>query len=86
MFDAYGKPPTGILMGNLHFIGSYDECMALNEVDYDRYTPDGTATPLPRMTPSPKVRYCSTTFRLSEDLINKTMGQVVSTILEFLSR
>jgi hypothetical protein len=45
VFDAYGKPPTGILMGNLHFIGSYDECMALNEVDYDRYTPDGTATP-----------------------------------------
>ena len=86
MFDAYGKPPTGTLTGNLHFIGSYDECMALNDVEYDRYTPDGTGAALPRMTPSPKARYCRATFRLSEDIINKTVGQVVSTVLEFLCK
>ncbi|XP_013404076.1 O-acyltransferase like protein isoform X2 [Lingula anatina] len=27
MFDSYGKPPAGILYGNLKWLGQYDECM-----------------------------------------------------------
>ncbi|CAG2214937.1 unnamed protein product [Mytilus edulis] len=32
MFDAFGKPPTGTLDGNLHFIGSYDECLGVSQM------------------------------------------------------
>ncbi|XP_013404100.1 nose resistant to fluoxetine protein 6-like [Lingula anatina] len=27
MFDSYGKPPAGILYGNIRWLGQYDECM-----------------------------------------------------------
>lgn len=30
MFDAWGKIPSGILVGNQYDFGSFDECMAVN--------------------------------------------------------
>jgi len=29
VLDASGKPETGILLGNLNFIGSFDECIGV---------------------------------------------------------
>lgn len=30
MFDAWGKIPSGILVGNKYEFGSFDECLAVN--------------------------------------------------------
>lgn len=32
MLDAYGKPLTGTLIGNVHFIGSFDECLSIGDI------------------------------------------------------
>lgn len=29
MFDNIGKPPTGILKGNINWVGSYKSCKAI---------------------------------------------------------
>lgn len=30
MIDAFGKIPSGVLEGNIYFVGSYDECLAVS--------------------------------------------------------
>ena len=79
VFDAVGKPPTGTLTGNLHFIGSYDQCLAIKAEKSSSQHLSTTNT-----------RYCRATFGLSEGLIasvREYIGDVVSlsTFLLFAS-
>ncbi|XP_078335726.1 O-acyltransferase like protein-like isoform X2 [Crassostrea virginica] len=59
IFDAVGKPPTGTLTGNLHFIGSYDQCLAIKAEKASSSQHLSTTN----------TRYCRATFGLSEGLI-----------------
>ncbi|XP_056006339.1 nose resistant to fluoxetine protein 6-like isoform X2 [Ostrea edulis] len=58
MFDAAGKPPTGTLTGNLHFIGSYDQCLGI--------TPNFTGAGDLRTTAT---KYCRATFDIPDNLM-----------------
>ncbi len=31
VFDAYGKPPSGVLRGNILWVGEYSECINVKE-------------------------------------------------------
>ncbi|XP_030831493.1 nose resistant to fluoxetine protein 6 [Strongylocentrotus purpuratus] len=35
VFDAFGKPQAGILQGNLHWLGHYDECRSIKVPEYN---------------------------------------------------
>lgn len=59
MFDATGKPPTGTLTGNLHFVGSYDQCLAIK--------PEKTATN--KHLSATGSRYCRATFDIPANLM-----------------
>lgn len=39
MFDAWGKIPSGILLGNYFSPGNYDQCLAINN---DKFTSTST--------------------------------------------
>ena len=77
VFDAVGKPPTGTLTGNLHFIGSYDQCLAIKAEKASSSQHLSTTN----------TRYCRATFGLSEGLIasvREYIGDVVSFSTFFL--
>ena len=77
VFDAVGKPPTGTLTGNLHFIGSYDQCLAIKAEKASSNQHLSTTN----------TRYCRATFGLSEGLIasvREYIGDVVSLSTFFL--
>lgn len=73
MFDATGKPPTGTLTGNLHFVGSYDQCLAIK--------PEKTSTN--KHLSATESRYCRATFDISANLltsVKRFIGDVVRII------
>ncbi|XP_062582716.1 O-acyltransferase like protein-like [Saccostrea cucullata] len=59
MFDSAGKPPTGTLTGNLHFIGSYDQCLSI--------TPQSSSDGGQLTTTD--TRYCRATFDIPDSLM-----------------
>lgn len=58
LLDAFGKPPSGILQGNLKWTGSFDECLSLKGLGRGPKTFDG--------------KYCTAKVPLDEILINVT--------------
>ncbi|KAK3604479.1 hypothetical protein CHS0354_019072 [Potamilus streckersoni] len=75
IFDAIGKPTTGIRQGVMHFIGTYDQCMNVKAklnvglpLGPDNNTIDrqfGT-------------KYCRATFPLPQSIINDVAGENVN--------
>ncbi|KAK3104354.1 hypothetical protein FSP39_000152 [Pinctada imbricata] len=63
MFDATGKPPTGTLTGNLHFIGSYDQCLNI------KYEAGGNG-PLK----SNSGKYCRAMFNIPQYILTTILG------------
>ncbi|XP_061196927.1 nose resistant to fluoxetine protein 6-like [Saccostrea echinata] len=69
MFDSAGKPPTGTLTGNLHFIGSYDQCLSI--------TPQSSS--LGGQLTTRNTRYCRATFDIPDSLmasVKSLIGEV----------
>ena len=52
VLDAMGKPPSGVLNGDVKWLGSYDECLAV----------EASVNISGEMTSPYKGQYCSATF------------------------
>lgn len=71
MFDAVGKPPQGIMKGNLDFIGQYDECLAVKGI----INTDGKSNSTTESS-SFGGRYCRATFNLPDSLMKSIVGDI----------
>lgn len=63
MFDAYGRIPQAITQGNRYDLGSYDQCININEVVEDvkikgRYCTAGLVLDLPETTSPGLISVC----------------------------
>ncbi|KAJ8310945.1 hypothetical protein KUTeg_011505 [Tegillarca granosa] len=72
VFDAVGKPPQGIMKGNLHFIGQYDECLAVKGI----INTDGKSNSTTESS-SFGGRYCRATFNLPDSLMKSIVGDII---------